>query len=389
MRFVKTNLFAASLAVIASAAMAQTPVKIGMVTTLSGPGGYLGEDVRDGFQLAIDAEGGKLGGVPVAVTVEDDALKPGQGKQIAERYIKNENMKIVTGIIFSNVAGAVVPDVVDAGAFYFSPNSGLSNLAGKDCHKNYFVVSWQNDNLHESVGEVANNLKFKKVFIVAANYQAGRDAVAGFKRFYKGAVAGEIYPRLDQTDFAAEIAQIRAAEPDAVYKFLPGGLGIAFIKQYDQAGLKAKVPLVVSAAGADARMLAALGDAGVGIYSSSFWNDDFPNPESKKFVEAFKKKYNRVPTTYAAQGYDTALSIATGLKAVDGDMGKADAFRAAVRKADFPTVRGKFKYGPNQNPIQDWYQLVAEKQADGKVLNKTQAKIMTDLADVYAKECKL
>jgi len=350
MNFRRTSLLAARLAVIASAALAQTPVKIGMVTTLSGPGGYLGEDVRDGFQLAIDAEGGKLGGVPVAVTVEDDALKPGQGKQIAERYIKTENMKIVTGIIFSNVAGAVVPDVVDSGAFYFSPNSGLSNLAGKDCHQNYFVVSWQNDNLHESVGEVANNLKFKKVFIVAANHQA---------------------------------------EPDAVYKFLPGGLGIAFIKQYDQAGLKAKVPLVVSAAGADARMLGALGDAGVGIYSSSFWNDDFPNPESKKFVEAFKKKYNRVPTTYAAQGYDTALSIATGLKAVGGDMGKADAFRAAVRKADFPTVRGKFKYGPNQNPIQDWYQLVAEKQPDGSVLNKTQAKIMTDLADVYAKECKL
>jgi branched-chain amino acid transport system substrate-binding protein len=195
MRFVKANLLAASLAALASVAMAHTPVKIGMVTTLSGPGGYLGEDVRDGFQLAIDAEGGKLGGVPVVVTVEDDALKPGQGKQIAERYIKTENMKIVTGIIFSNVAGAVVPDVVDSGAFYFSPNSGLSNLAGKDCHQNYFVVSWQNDNLHESVGEVANNLKFKKVFIVAANYQAGRDAVAGFKRFYKGAVAGELYPR--------------------------------------------------------------------------------------------------------------------------------------------------------------------------------------------------
>ena len=207
-----------ALALAASTASAQAPVKIGLITTLSGPGGYIGEDIRDGFKLAI--KDGKLGGVPVEVIVEDDALKPGQGKQIAEKFMKNDGIKILTGIVFSNVASAVVPDVVDGGAMYVSPNAAPSNFAGKECHKNYFVVSWQNDSLHESAGQNATNLGYKKAFILAPNYPAGKDALTGFKRFFKGEIAGEIYTKLDQTDFAAEMAQIRAANPDVVFQFL-------------------------------------------------------------------------------------------------------------------------------------------------------------------------
>lgn len=369
-------------------ALAQAPVKIGMITTLTGPGGYLGQDIRDAFKLAIDKDG-KLGGVPVELIVEDDGLKPGQGKQIAERLMKNDGVKLFTGIVFSNVAGATVPDIVDAPAVYVSPNAGPSNFAGKECNKNYFVVSWQNDSLHESAGQYATNLGYKKAFILAPNYQAGKDALAGFKRFFKGEIVGEVYTRLDQTDYAAEMAQIRAANPDVVFQFHPGGLGIAFLRQYQQAGLSGKIPMTLAAPSMDLVTLNAVGDAAEGVTVASHWNSDFDNPANKTFVEAWYKTYNRPITYYASQGYDTALAIASALKATGGKLDNIDAFDKALAKADFASTRGAFKFGPNQHPIQDWFALKVEKGADGKLALKTVGKIFTAHGDAYSDQCKL
>ncbi|PSJ58575.1 ABC transporter substrate-binding protein [Pseudaminobacter soli (ex Li et al. 2025)] len=368
-------------------ALAQDAVKIGMITTLTGPAGYLGQDVRDGFKLAM--EDGKLGGVPVDLLVEDDGLKPGQGKQIAERFLNEDKIKLFTGIVFSNVAGATVPDIVDSGAFYVSPNAGPSNLAGKECNENYFVVSWQNDSLHESAGQLATNLGYKKAFILAPNYQAGKDALAGFKRYFKGEIAGEIYTRLDQTDFAAELAQVRAAKPDVVFQFHPGGLGITFLRQYEQAGLMKEIPMVVAEPSMDGVTLAAVGDAALGLNLTSHWNSDFDNAANKKFMDAWNKAYNRPVTYYAAQAYDTALAYASALKATDGNIDDADAFRAALRKADFESVRGKFSFGPNQHPVQDWYALKVEKGPEGKPIIKTVGEVFKDHGDAYAAECKM
>lgn len=382
-------LFGIATTLAASTALAQQPVKIGMITTLSGPGGYLGQDIRDAFKLAIDLEGGKLGGVPVELVVEDDALKPGQGKQIAEKMLKTDGIKILTGIVFSNVAGATVPDIVDSGALYVSPNAAPSNFAGKECNANYFVVSWQNDSLHESAGQYATNLGYKKAFILAPNYQAGKDALTGFKRMFKGEIAGEVYTRLDQTDFAPEMAQIRAANPDVVFQFHPGGLGIAFLRQYQQAGLLGKTPMVLAEPSLDATTLKAVGESALGLSVTAHWNSDFDNAANKKFMEAWTKAYNRAPTYYASQGYDAALAIASALKATGG---KTDvpALRTALAKADFQSVRGAFKFGPNQHPVQDWYALKVEKGADGTpVLKTTGTKVLSNHGDVYAKDCKL
>ena len=379
---------AAGLGLLAALpAQAQQPLKIGMITTLSGPGGYLGQDIRDAFQLAIEQEGGKLGGVPVQLVVEDDGLKPGQGKQIVDKFMKGEKIKLLTGIVFSNVAGAVVPDVLDAGGIYVSPNAGPSNFAGKECHRNYYVVSWQNDSLHESAGQNATNLGYKKAFILAPNYQAGKDALDGFKRYFKGQIAGEIYTKLDQTDFAAEMAQIRAANPDVVFQFHPGGLGIAFMRQYAQSGLT--IPMVVASPSMDSTTLAAVGDAALGVNLTAQWNTDLDVPGSKAFFAAFQQKYNRVPTYYAQQGYDTALAIGAALKGSGGKVDDTEAFRTAMLKADFKSIRGNFKFGPNQHPIQDWYALRVEKGADGKPTIVTKGKVMTDHGDFYAKDCKL
>jgi branched-chain amino acid transport system substrate-binding protein len=363
-------------------------LKIGLITTLTGPGGYLGQDIRDAFLLAVELEGGKLGGVPVNVLVEDDGFKPGQGKQVAEKFMQNEKIKLLTGIVFSNILGATVPDILDADGFYFSPNASPSNLAGKDCNKNFWSVAWQNDSLHESAGQAAQNAGYKKMFILAPNYQAGKDALTGFKRLFKGEIAGEVYTRLDQTDYAAEMAQIRAAKPDAVFQFHPGGLGIGFMRQYAQAGLLSTIPQVVAAPSMDSVTAKAVGDAAIGVTCTSHWNTDFTNEASKAFVAAFQKKYNRLPTYYAQQGFDTALAMASGLKATRGTLDAS--FRAAVNKADFQSTRGKFAFGPNQHPIQDWYLIKVEKGADGAPALVTQpGKVLENHGDAYSAQCKM
>ena len=384
-----TILSLALFLVAAAQAVSAEPVKIGMITTLSTTGAYLGEDIRDGFLLAVDQGGGKLGGVEVEVLVEDDGRKPEKAKQIAERYIKQEGVKIMTGIVFSNVAIAVVPKVVRDGVVYLSANAGPSQLAGKGCHENYFSVSYQNDNIDEVVGQYVNDSEHKSVYLIAPNYPAGKDHLAGFKRYYKKDISGEVYTKLGQTDYAAEIAAIRAAKPDAVFFFLPGGMGVSFIKQYAQAGLGETIPLYGPAFSFDERLLAAVGPVALGVKNGSQWTHDLDNAANKQFVAAYREKYGRTPTLYASQGYDTARLIGSALSAVDGDISQLDRFKESLRKAEFDSVRGNFSFGSNQHPIQDLYIREVIKSDDGTYTNRTIKKVFENHVDAYAPECSL
>lgn len=379
---------AAAGLVFAAPALAADPVKVGMITTLSGGGASLGIDIRDGFELALMQRDGKLGGVPTELIVVDDARKVENAKQIAQRMLKQDEVDVVTGIVWSNLAMAVVPTVTRAGKFYISPNAGPSALAGKRCHPNYFNVAWQNDNLHEAMGQYVTDQGFKNVYLMAPNYPAGKDAISGFKRFYKGDIAAEVYTKLGQVDYAAEIANLRAAGPDAVFFFLPGGMGINFVKQYAQAGLMADAPLFGPAFSFDEGILKAVGEAALGTLNTSQYTHDLDNPANQAFAAAFMEAYGRKPSLYASQGYDAALLIDSAVAKVGGDLSDADAFREALRAADFASPRGAFRFGPNQHPIQDIY--VREVVRDGEgVTNRTLGKVFTDHADAYAAECSM
>lgn len=371
-------------------AAAEDTIRIGLITTLSGPPGYLGEDMRDGFKLAMDEEGGKLGGAPVELLVEDDGLNPGNAKQIAERMVRRDNAAILTGVIFSNVQPIVAPIALNNGRFYVASNAGPSPMAGAGCHENYFVSSWQNDAMHETAGIAANNAGYKKAVVMVPNYQAGKDAVAGFKRFFKGEIVEELYTQLNQTDYAAEIARIRSDKPDVVFYFLPGGLSINFLKQYGQAGLMGEIPIIAPMVSMEARILAGVGEAAEGIRATAHWNADLDNAANKAFVAAYRAAYKREPTPWAAQGYDAARLIASALKETGGKvLDDADGFRAALRKADFAAVRGEFKFAANQHPVQNWYLLEARKGDDGKLALVTTQTIVKEHGDVYGAECKL
>lgn len=372
---------------LSTAVYAQEPVKIGMITTMSGPAGYLGEDIRDGFALAIEQEGGTLGGHPVELSVQDDALKPGNARQIADQML-SEGTEILTGIVFANLAAAALPDILDAGAIFIAPNTAAAEFAGASCHENYFVSSWQDDSQGESAGALAESEGYKSAFLLAPNYQAGRETMEAFKRYFTGEIVGEVYTGLDQADFSTEIAKIRSAAPEVVYEFEPGGLGIAFLRQYQQAGLIDQIPLVVHPASLDQAILRAVGDAAKGVLVTSHWSEDFDNEVNQAFVSAWKAKYGDRPITYyAAQGFDAALMVGAGLDGLDAF--STEAFRENLLSADIPSVRGPFKFGPNQHPVQDWYALRGEVGADGQMTLVTQGKVLSEHADIYAADCKL
>ncbi len=362
-----------------TAPVAAEGLKVGMITTLSGGGAGLGIDVRDGFMLAVSQADRK----DIEVVIEDDQRKPDIAVQLADKMIQSEKVDVLTGIIWSNLAMAVVPAAVAQGKFYLSPNAGPSVLAGKGCNPNYFNVAWQNDNLHEAGGAYANTAGLKNSFILAPNYPAGQDALTGYKRMYEGELAGELFTKLGQTDYASEIAQIRASGADSVYFFLPGGMGISFLKQYADSGLD--IPVVGPAFSFDQGILQAVGDAALGVVNTSQWNKDIDNATNAQFVKTFQEAYGRLPSLYASQGFDTANLLMSAMDVAD--VSDADAFRSALQAADFDSTRGDFKFGSNNHPVQDIY--VREVIKEGDVFtNKIIGTALSDHADVYAADCK-
>ena len=387
-RFMAAGAVAALLAAAAVPAVAQAPLKIGFMAELSGPQGALGQDQYDALMMVIERNGGKLGGVPVTVLKEDSQLKPEVAVQLADKLIEREKVPIITGITFSNIMMAVNKKVTSAEVFLIGSNSGPSPVAGAQCSPFYFSVSWQNDQQAEVVGKYATDKKYARVVTIAPNYQAGKDFVAGFKRFYDKAPVNELWPALSTQDFSAEIAQIAAAQPDAIFSFLPGGLGINFVKQWAQSGLKDKVAFL-SASTADGIGLPAMGEAATGVIAGTFWGPDFKNEANQRFVKEFEAKFKRIPSQYAAQSYDAALLLDSAIAKVKGNVSDKEAFRAALKAADFKSVRGDFKFGNNQFPVQDLHVFEAYKDPQGRMNLKTIGTPLKNSTDAYASQCKM
>src|SRR5215217_2887212 len=386
----KTFVLLAAAAVIlaGTGAQGQEKLKIGIIATLSGPPAVLGQQLRNGFNLAVKDLNGKLGGREVEVIVADDELKPDLAVTKVKALVERDKVDFVVGPVFSNILIAMMKPVTDGGAILISPNAGTSNFAGKECNPNFFVTSYQNDQVHEVLGKYAQDKGIKKAFIMAPNYQAGKDSLAGFKRYFKGDVVDEVYVPLNQLDYSAELSRIAAASPDAIFVFLPGGMGVNFVKQFRQAGLADKVTFL-SAFTVDESTLPAQQDAALGFFGGANWAPNLDNPQNKAFVGAYEKEYNAVPGSYAFQAYDAALLIDSALKATGGKTDNKDALRAALAKADFKSLRGAFKFNTNHYPIQDFYLVKVSKRADGKYQTEIAQKVFENYSDPHAKDCQM
>src|SRR5581483_6318023 len=357
-------------------------------STLSGPSAAIGIDIREGFNLFLKQNGNKLGGLPAETVFADDQQNPDVGKQLIERLLKKDKVDLVTGIVFSNVMTAVAPAVFEAQTFLVSANSTPTIYSGEGCSPWFFSTSWQNDGAHEAAGKYVSDKGYSNIVLIAPNYPAGKDAAIGFKRFYKGAVADEIYTKLGQLDYAAELAQIRAAKPQAVYAFLPGGMGVNFIKQFVAAGLNRQIVLVGPGFIADEDIIKAVGEPMVGMFNTAQWAHDLNNPQNKRFVADFQKQYQRLPTVYASQGYDAAQLIDAAVRDVKGKIEDKPALRKALQAANFKSVRGEFRFNVNQIPIQNYYLRQVVKEPSGRITNKLVGTVLTNHADAYAAACK-
>jgi branched-chain amino acid transport system substrate-binding protein len=389
MTFSRKAMIAAGLIVASGgAALAQSSVKIGLITSLSGPEGVLGAETRDAFNLGVKHQGGMLGGSKVEVILGDDQTKPDVARQLADKMMESDKVNLITGPIFSNVLLGIAKPVLDHGLVLISSNAGPSDLAGKQCNANFFAATWQNDNAPEAMGEWVQQQGIKRVYIMAPNYPAGKDKLAGFKRTFKGEIAGEVYTQFGQLDYAAEISQLRAAKPEGVFVFYPGGMGINFVKQFMQAGLNQQMKLLGEMSVLDQTILPAVGDVALGARSAAFWAPDMDNAANKKFVEGFRAEFKREPSPYAAQAYDTASLIDAALKTTGGKT-TPDVLSPALKNAKFDSVRGKFRFNTNHFPIQDWYGVEVVKGPEGKLTTSLRDRIFADHADVFAADCPL
>lgn len=382
---VSTILLGLGLGVSAGSVAAQDPLKIGYIGDFTGVAGGLAEDQYQGFRLFLDQHGGKLGGFPVEVIKEDSQWKPEVASQLVQKLIEKDQVPIITGITGSNIMMAVHGPITEKEVFLISSGAGPSPVAGKGCSPYAFYTARQADQISEVVGRYATG-KYKKVMVLAANYQAGKDVAAGFKRTFDGTIVEEIYTALTQPDFSAEIAQIQAAAPDAVFVFLPPALGINFTRQYYQAGLTSTIPLLATGF-LDDQTLPSLKDAAVGVKVGEFWTTGVDTPASKALSEAFTKKFNRPPASYAAAGYDAAVLLDAAIKRVNGNVKDKEAFRAALKEGADGSIRGRLRFNNNNFPIQPMYVFTAEK--DGPSYRMKTVEAFPDQQDSYHQDCPL
>jgi len=378
-------------AFVAAPASAQQKVRIGFISTFSGPQGVIGEDMKNSVELALDHLKRKVGGLDTEIFYGDDQVKPDVGKQVAEEMLKKNNVDFVSGVIWSNVMLAVAPTVTAAGKFMIGTNAGPNQLAGADCNELFFSTSWQNDQTPEAMGKYMQDAGIQDVYLIAPNYAAGKDMLTGFKRYFKGKIVDEVYTRLGQTDYQAELSQLRSKNPKAVFVFLPGGMGIQFLKQYSQAGLRGQFPLY-SVYTVDELSIPAVKHAALGQLETRYWSQDLKNEANQKFVGDYRKKYGgKTPSFYGAQSYDGIMLIDSGVRAVKGNLADKKGMIAAMRKADFKSTRGKFTFNNNQFPIENFYLLkaVAGPTPNSDPVMEIQKTVFTAHKDSYAKDCKM
>lgn len=378
-----------ALALACSPASSQEVFKVGLLTTLSGPGAAIGAEIRDGFELGLNHSGGELGGVDVALTVLDDQQKPMEGRQAVDRLVKRDKVDVITGMAFSNVLLPVMPTILNSDTVYISANTGPADYAGERCHPNFFSVSWQNEDIPAAMGKYVTDQAHKKVYLIAPNYPGGRESIEGFKRLFKGEIADEVYVKVGQMDYAAELAQMRASGADAVFFFLPGGMGVSFIKQLINSGLSTQLAVYTPGFSADQDTIAAIGESMKGMANAAQWSPDLDNPVNKRFVADFEKTYGRLPSMYASQGYDAALLLDGALKADPKAATDREALRKALRSAPFESVRGAFAFNNNQYPVQTYYMREVASNEKGQMSNKIVSTVFEQFQDHFAPQCKM
>lgn len=385
----RRSLLAAGGAVLAAPAVhaQSTPIKVGVVAVLTGPQAALGSQLRDGWALGMRHLNNQLGGRAVETIVIDDELRPDVAVTKVRAALERDRVDFVVGVVFSNILQAIMRPVTEANTFLISTNAGPSTFAGRGCNPFFFTTSYNNDQVHSVMGQAAQDAGHRRVFLMTPNYQAGRDAMAGFKSRFQGQVVDEVYVPLTHVDFSAELARIASLRPDAIFTFMPGGLGVNLVRQYRQAGLQ-NIPFL-STFTVDEATLPAQGEAALGFFSGANWAPNMPSEQNRRFVRDMEAQFNYVPATYAAQSYDAAMLLNSAVRRVGGNLADKNALRQAIAAADFTSVRGAFRFGANQYPVQDFWLCQVARRPDGRFQTETVRRVLEASVDPWVGECRM
>lgn len=374
---------------VALPSMATADVRVGFLGTLSGPSASVGQDQLDGFKLGLEQSGGKLGGQTAILLTEDDQQKPEAAQSGLTKLVEREDVDVVVGLTFANVLMSLQPKIAATDVPFIGTVAGPSPTAGAQCKPNLFITSWQSDMPAEAVGKYLNDKGIKRLSTLTPNFVGGKDKITGLKQFYKGEIINEIYTPLNQLDFSAELTQVSASKPEAVFIFYPGALAVSFVRQYHQAGLSDKFPLY-STNSIEGGLVNAMGDAAVGATAGDTWTPGVTNPQSKQFVAAFKAKYKRSPSAYAAFSYDTAILLDAAVTSLKGNVSDHKALSRAIKNAKFSSVRGDFRFGNNNYPVQSYHIFKIAKDAAGGIAFQMLApNVLKDYADPHAVKCTM
>ena len=362
-------------------------LKIGLLITTSGPGAVLGAETKRGWDLAMEHVGGKIGGLDTKIIIGDDQVRPNVAITEVDKLINLHNVDIVSGVLWSHVLMAIHRPVLNSGRILLVTNAGASPLAGRNCHPLYITTSWQNDQFTDATAAAMNQAKVEETFVVVPNYRAGKDLLKRFPKKFKGRVVGSILFPLGQTDFQAELSQIRAQKPKNVMVFAPGGSAIAFFKQWQALKLSKQMNLYAINM-VDAMSLPAIGKAAIGTWYVSPWNHVYDSPANKRFVSDFKKKHGRLPTQYAAQAYDAVVLLDAAIKARKGDISNRSALVKAMTHAKVSTTRN-LKYNVNHFPIQNFYKLRIVAGPSGHPEIKAAGIAVANMKDDFVDQCRM
>jgi branched-chain amino acid transport system substrate-binding protein len=332
-------------------------LKIGLLLPYSGTYAALGHNITDAMKLAASEHGGKLGGREVEWVAVDDESDPAKAPANVNKLIAGEKVDILTGPVHSGVAMALMQIVRQENVLTIVTNAGAQAVTGTLCAPHVFRTSFSNWQVSYPCADVMLKAGHKKAVLMFWNYSFGQESMAAFKEGYEkggGAVVKEIAVPFPNTEFQANLSEIAALKPDAVFVFFAGAGAAKFVKDYADAGLKDKVPLYGSGFLTEG-VLAAQGPAAEGIKTTLHYADVLDNAANKKFRESFKKATGRDADVYAVAGYDTVNALAQALGKVKGDTGAQKELIAALETTRLDSPRGPFRFSKAHNPIQDIY----------------------------------
>ncbi|CAA7617917.1 ABC transporter substrate-binding protein [Magnetospirillum sp. SS-4] len=373
----------------ASTAAGNPTIVVGVIATLSGPGAMAGQDSLDGFTTALRQMGGRFANQEVRVVPVDDRGSPDVAMQVTRRLLEREKVDFILTAVSQASMAAIVKPLNESRTFILNLDAYPDGLFGARCSASLFGLGTPPDAVSEAAGMHFANEKYRRLVVIGHDTRQTDMAVAALRRTWGGEDVTVLKARHGAATFAPEIRRIRELAPDAVYTLLSGGMGLALVRDYAAAGLKADIPLLGVWSNFERPHLTAMDDQGLDLLNVAPWSPDLDSPLNKRMISDFELEYGRPATSWVAQGYDSALLLEAAMKVTAGRTSDREAVRNALRRAEFASVRGGFRFETNHAPVINLYLRRVARDAKGRLTEETRGVLAREWRGRDAAHCPM